>query len=110
MSFYPNPYTPVRLEFYASKLFIGQDIRGKDKTYNDLKESYQIAILSKRRFFADESVFHTFEYYDPEKRISLNGRSRIITVELSKVGKINDKLPEEMSKAEQWVYYIEYCS
>jgi len=107
MSLYPSPYEPVKLEFYASKLFIGQDIRGADKTFDDLKESYQIAILADDKFFADESVFHTFEYYDPEHHISLNGRSRIITVELSKVKRISDIPTEKMSKAEQWAYYFE---
>ncbi|MCL2804683.1 MAG: Rpn family recombination-promoting nuclease/putative transposase, partial [Treponema sp.] len=66
MCLYPSPYEPVKLEFYASKLFIGQDIRGADKTFDDLKESYQIAILADDTFFEDEEVFHKFEYYDSE--------------------------------------------
>jgi hypothetical protein len=28
MSLNPDPFEPVRLEFYAGKLFTGQDIRG----------------------------------------------------------------------------------
>ena len=62
MSLNPDPANqgfdePVRLEFYAGKLFTGQDIRGAGKTYDDLKEAYQIAILAKERFFPDE-VFY----------------------------------------------------
>jgi len=110
MGFNPNPYEPVRLEFYASKLFIGQDIRGKDKTFDDLKESYQIAILAKKRFFADDFAFHSFEYYDPEHNISLNGRSRIITIELSKLDKIIEKPVRDMSPAEHWAVFFQYLT
>jgi len=110
MSLNPNPFEPVRLEFHAGKLFIGQDIRGSDKNFNDLKESYQIAILAKKRFFADDVVFHAFEYYDPEHNISLNGKSRIITVELSKLDKIVKKPVEAMSQAEQWAVFFQYLT
>ena len=106
----PNPFEPVRLEFHAGKLFTGQDIKGADKTFDDLKESYQIAILAKERFFADDVLFHTFEYYDPEFNISLNGRSRIITIELSKLDKIIEKPVDEMSPAEQWAVFFEYLT
>ena len=54
MSLNPEPFEPVRLEFYAGKLFTGQDIRGSEKTFDDLRQSYQIAILAKERFFPDE--------------------------------------------------------
>ena len=53
MSLNPDRFEPVRLEFHTAKLFIGQDIKGTDKTYNDLKRTYQIAILVKERFFPD---------------------------------------------------------
>ena len=106
----PNPFEPVRLEYYSGKLFIRQDIKGKDKTFNDLKESYQIAILAKKSFFADDSVFHTFEYFDPEHNISLNGKSRIITVELSKLDKIIEKPVKDMSSAEHWAVFFQYLT
>jgi hypothetical protein len=32
MSMYPDRFEPIRLEFYAGKLFTGQDIRGAGKT------------------------------------------------------------------------------
>jgi hypothetical protein len=47
MSLNPDAYEPVRLEFHAGKLFTGQDVRGTDKSYDDLKEAYQIAIVAK---------------------------------------------------------------
>ena len=110
MSFTPDPYEPVRLEFHAGKLFVGQDIKGVEKNYDDLKQSYQIAILAKERFFPDEEFFHTFEYYDPIHQISLNGRSRIITVELSKLSKVVKKPINEMSTQEQWGIYFRYLT
>jgi len=106
----PEPFEPVRLEFHAGKLFIGQDIKGKNRDFNDLKEAYQIAILANKRFFADDVVFHTFEYYDAEHNISLNGKSRIITIELSKLDKIIDKSVDDMSPAERWGVFFQYLT
>jgi predicted transposase/invertase (TIGR01784 family) len=108
MSLNPKPFEPVRLEFHAGKLFIGQDIRGKDKSYNNLKQAYQIAILAKKRFFKDEMPLHTFEYYDPLHKVSLNGRCRIITLELSKLGKVVDKPIKDMKTPERWGVYFQY--
>ena len=110
MSLNPDPFEPVRLEYYAGKLFIGQDIRGTDKTYDDLRQTYQIAILAKEYFFPDETYLHTFEYYDPVHAISLNGRCRIITLELSKIDSLNEKSTEGMSAVESWAYYFQYLT
>ena len=110
MSLNPNPFEQVRLEYYAGKLFIGQDIRGSGKTYNDLKQAYQIAILAKEQFFTDQAFLHVFEYYDPVKRTSLNGRSRIITVELSKLDKVIEKPVKETSSQERWAIFFEYLT
>jgi predicted transposase/invertase (TIGR01784 family) len=108
MSLNPDPFEPVRLEFHTGKLFTGQDIRGTDKSYDDLKYAYQIAILAKERFFTDESAFHTFEYYDPAHRVSLNGRSRITTVELSKMERVVEKPIGDMNAQEHWAIFFRY--
>ena len=110
MSLNPVPYEPVRLEFHAGRLFSGQDIRGSKRIFNDLKPAYQIAILAKDRFFSDESILHTFEYYDPVHGISLNGKSRIITLELSKLDQIVEKPTEAMSATELWGVYFRYLT
>ena len=110
MGFNPNSFEPVRLEFHAGKLFIGQDIHGINKSYNDLKETYQIAILAKMKFFPDETFLHTFEYYDAEHKMSLNGRSRIITIELTKLNKIIKKPAKIMSVQEYWAVYFRYLT
>jgi hypothetical protein len=38
-------------------LFTGRDIRGRDRNYGDLKESWQTAFLVKGRFFPDDDFF-----------------------------------------------------
>jgi predicted transposase/invertase (TIGR01784 family) len=110
MSLNPNAFELVRLEFLAGKLFTGQDIRGSGKSYNDLKTAYQIAILAKGRFCEDESLVHSFEYYDPERDVSLGGLSRIITVELSKAAGSVEKSVGEMTLAELWAVYFRYLT
>jgi len=110
MSLNPKRFEPVKLEYYAAKLFIGQDIRGVDKSFKDLKQAYQIAILAKEHFFPDESLFHCFEHYDPARGVSLNGRSRIITLELAKLEKVVNKPIEGMNSKEHWAYYFKYLT
>jgi predicted transposase/invertase (TIGR01784 family) len=108
MGLNPSPSEPVRLEFHAGKLFTRQDIRGKDKSYKDLKQAYQITILANERFFEDDVTLHTFEYYDPLHGVSLNGRSRIITLELSKLDKVVEKPAKNMSAPEHWGVFFRY--
>jgi len=110
MSFNPKKDEPVRLEYHAAKLFVGQDMHGEDKEYKDLKETYQIAILAKNRFFFDVELIHNFIYYDPDTRISLGGKTKIITVELVKTKPIVDKPTEEMTTAELWAVFFEYLT
>jgi predicted transposase/invertase (TIGR01784 family) len=110
MSLNPDACEPVRLEFHAGKLFTGQDIRGKGRSYADLKAAYQIAILVKERFFGDEAFLHSFEYYDAERRMSLGGRSRIITLELAKVEQVLEKPAGVMTASEQWAVFFRYLT
>jgi hypothetical protein len=110
MSVNPDNFEPVRLEFHAGKLFTGQDIRGGKKTYNDLNDAYQIAFLVKGRFFEDAGFLHTFEYYDELRKVPLGGRTRIITVELTKLGYLLEKPVNEMSASERWAFYFRYIT
>jgi len=110
MSFNPNASEPIRLEYHAARLFVGQGLHGQDKTYDNLKETYQIAILAKERFFPDENFVHNFLYYDPDNCVSLGGRTRIITVELVKTGPVADKPIEEMTNAERWAVFFQYLT
>ena len=110
MSLNPDLFELVRLEFYAGKLFTAQDIKGTDKRYGDLKQAYQITILAKGKFFEDDEFYHNLEYYDPVRRVSLKGRTRIITLELSKLEEIVEKPEDEMSFQEHWAVFFKYLT
>jgi predicted transposase/invertase (TIGR01784 family) len=110
MSFFPLTDELNRLEYFASRLFAGQDIAGNEKEYSDLKESYQIAILAQKKFFHDKNLTHTFLFYDPEARISLDGKVRIITLELEKSAIYIDKPVSEMSLVEVWAAFFQYLT
>jgi hypothetical protein len=53
---------------------------------------------------------HTFEYYDELRRVSLGGRTHIITVELAKLSYLLDKPVNEMSASERWAFYFRYIT
>jgi predicted transposase/invertase (TIGR01784 family) len=110
MSFNPGSDELARLEYYTSILFTGQDIHGKEKNYNNLKETYQIAILAKGRFFPDKNLIHDFSYSDLKTLVSYGGKTRIITVELVKTEPIVDKPVEEMTTAERWAVFFQYLT
>ena len=108
MTLNPDSYEPVRLEYYSSKMFIGQDIRGKNKSYRHLKRSYQIALLVNAPIIEDDAFVHNFKYYDEEHSISLNGKSHIITIELTKLEQIAQKPVAEMTALERWAVFFRY--
>ena len=110
MCFNPALFEPFRLEYYAGKLFTGQDLSGIDKDYSDLKKVYQIAILDKVHLFEDNDFYHSFEYFDPVNEISLNGKSRIITLELTKLENVMEKPITLMNKTEKWAAYFRYLT
>jgi len=110
MSFNPNASEQVRLEYHVARLFAGQGIHGEGKTYYDLKETYQIAILAKYQFFPDEELIHDFLYYDPKTHVSLGGKTRIITIELVKTKPVVEKPVEEMTTAELWAVFFQYLT
>jgi len=110
MSFHPIDDELKRIEYFVSRLFVGQDIEGIDKTYSDLKETYQISILAQKPFFPDKNLTHTFLYYDPLTNVSLDGKIRIITLELEKADAFINKPTEEMTKTELWAAYLQYLT
>ena len=110
MSFNPDFLEPVRLEYYISRHFSGQNIKGIDKNYSDLKETYQIAILGTRRFFLDEAIVHAFQYHDPVHDVSLKGKTRIVTMELKKAESIVEKPAFELDSQEAWTVFFQYLT
>jgi len=110
MSFHPIEDELNRLEYFASRLFVGQDIQGIDKSYSDLKETYQISILAQKSFFSVKYLTHAFQFYDPQTHVSLDGKIRIITLELEKSAVFIDKPIEEMTATERWAAYFQYLT
>ena len=110
MSFCPESHEPVRLEYYASRQFSGQGIQGIEMDYSDLAETYQISIIGERKFFPDDILVHTFQYYDPEHSIPLKGKSRIITMELQKAEYLINKPTREMDSSEMWSIFFKYLT
>jgi len=110
MSFNPEADELARLEYYTSMLFTEQDIHGADKSYYTLKETYQIAILAKKKFFPDKHLIHDFSYSDLKTRVSFGGKTRIITVELIKTKPIAEKPIEEMTDSELWAVFFQYLT
>jgi hypothetical protein len=62
------------MEYYSGRLFTMQDIRGRSENYNDLRRTYQISIIGDWAMFRDEEFLHEFQYYDPKRALSLDGR------------------------------------
>jgi predicted transposase/invertase (TIGR01784 family) len=108
MTLNPYKYEPLRLEYYSCKLFTSQDIRGSGKSYSDLKHSYQISLLVNDPIYEDGEFVHHFKYYDDVNGMSLNGRSHIITIELSKLEEISRKPVLEMTALERWSVFFRY--
>jgi len=108
MTLNPDKYEQARLEYYAAKLLISQDIRGKEKSYKDLNHSYQISLLVNDPIIEDDRLVHHFIKYDYENNIALDGRSHIMTVELSKLNQIACKPVEEMTPIERWAVFFRY--
>jgi len=60
--------------------------------------------------FKDEVFVHNLKYYDEKNKVSLNGRSHIITIELTKLEKIAKKPVAEMTPLERWAVFFKYTT
>ena len=110
MTMYPDQFEPLRIEFFTCKLHISQDIRGINSDYSNLKPTYHISILAKRNLVNDQHYYHRFGYYDSSVKLSLGGRTHIITIELAKADSITKKNVEDMCTMERWIAFLKYCS
>ena len=110
MSFFPPIWEKERIEFFAGKLFTEQEIRGADKSYSDLMETFQIAIICNTEYFKDERLIHRFRYYDEESMMPYGGKSWIITMELCKASQFLDKPVNELGTPECWALFMEYLT
>jgi predicted transposase/invertase (TIGR01784 family) len=110
MSFNPDTFELKRLEYHVGKLYSTQDIRGQNKTFGDLKATYQVAFLVNRHFFTDKDFIHEFEYYDIKRKVSLGGLTRIFTLELAKLESVVVKPVAEMTAPERWTVFCRYLT
>jgi predicted transposase/invertase (TIGR01784 family) len=108
MTLYPKPYEAARMEYYLAKLYTNQDIKGKKRTFNDLKQAYQISFFAEENLYSDTALVHRFKYYDKERQVDLGGRTEIITVELKKVAELLGKESGKTSLAEAWALFFRY--
>ncbi|MDR1250826.1 MAG: PD-(D/E)XK nuclease family transposase [Treponema sp.] len=108
MTLYPHAQEALRLEYYSARLFINQPLRGKNKSFGDLRRTYQISLLAHRKLFADDTFDHKFIYYDPERRIRLGGRTTILVLELEKLKETAGKPVREMTGKERWGIFFKY--
>jgi predicted transposase/invertase (TIGR01784 family) len=109
MSLHPKNFETLRLEYYIARLYSSQEIQGTDKTYKDLTQTYQIAIIGRNHLYEDRELVHHFEYYDAELGVRLGGRTKIIVVELEKVAAITGKPISEMSGEEMWALFFQFA-
>jgi predicted transposase/invertase (TIGR01784 family) len=105
---YPKVHDPERMEYYLDRLHVSQEIKGKDKTFANLKRTWQLSIAGKENFFKDREYFHQFFFYDPERCIALGGLTSVLTLELNKLDKVIQKPVSEMTSLERWSVYFKY--
>jgi predicted transposase/invertase (TIGR01784 family) len=106
----PRTFEIPRIEYYTARLYATQEIRGSGKNFGDLTDTYQISIVGGKRLFDDEEPIHRFEYYDPEHRVSLGGRTRIIIVELEKAEGLLAQPVAGLSSAQRWTVFFRYVT
>ena len=110
MTVSPDKCELIRMEYYEARLFSSHDMRGTEKTYDSLPHTYQISIIVERPVVDDDVIIHHFRYYDAESRISLNGRTHIITLELSKLARLAEKSARDMTTLERWASFLLYTA
>jgi predicted transposase/invertase (TIGR01784 family) len=110
MTLNPRGSEPLRLEYYAARLYASQDIQGSRKSFQDLSPTYQIALVGRKRLFPDQALVHRFQYYDPEHGVSLGGRTEIIMIELEKAADFAENPLGEMGPEEWWVLFFRYIT
>ncbi|GMB10858.1 MAG: PD-(D/E)XK nuclease family transposase [Candidatus Improbicoccus devescovinae] len=106
MALKQRPDELVRSEYYLAESFTSQENKGEDN-YDDLKNAYQITLLAEGKKFKDEAFVHNFKYYDEKNRVSLEGKTAIITLEMSKIKEKNLSKPD---KAGIWGFFLKYAN
>jgi hypothetical protein len=108
MTLYPGKFEVARMEYYLGRLHCLQELKGVPD-YATIKQSYQISFLGEN-IFKDAFLLHAFEYYDQEHSVALHGRTRLVVVELKKVGKLAKKPLEQLDVQEKWALFFQSVS
>jgi predicted transposase/invertase (TIGR01784 family) len=108
MTLCPGKFEARRMEYYLTRLHCSQELKG-DPDYAGVKRSYQISFLGEN-LFKDQVILHSFEYYDPEHDISLDGRTKLVVVELKKVERLSKEPLERLSVEERWALFFQSAS
>ena len=107
MTLNPKKYESLRFEYYTARLFVSQNIRGKDKSFTDLRPTYHLSFLYGN-LYPDKEWLHRFVYYDPQRQIKMGGRTEILTVELKKLEGIDEQAVEQLDIREVWALFMMY--
>jgi predicted transposase/invertase (TIGR01784 family) len=96
------------MEYYLARLHCSQEIRGKNKDFTNLRNTWQISILADRRLYRDKELVHRFEYYDRRNGTVLGGRTAVVTLELRKLSQIESKPVRKMTSLERWASFFRF--
>jgi hypothetical protein len=105
MTLYPGKFEVFRMEYYLARLHCVQELKGEPE-YAGVKRSYQISFLGENRF-NDNVILHSFEYYDREHDIALDGQTKLIVVELKKAEGLAKEPLERLSAEEKWALFFQ---
>jgi hypothetical protein len=108
MTLFPGKFETLRMEYYLARLHCSQKLKG-DPDYAGVKRSYQISFLGEN-LFKDMVILHAFEYYDREHDIPLDGRTRLVVIELKKVERLSKEPLERLSVEERRALFFQSVS
>jgi predicted transposase/invertase (TIGR01784 family) len=108
MTLRPGKSEALRMEYYLARLHCSQELKG-DPAYAGVKRSYQISFLGEN-LFKDQVILHSFEYHDAEHGMSLDGRTKLVVVELEKVKQLTGEPVERLSVEERWALFFQSVS
>jgi predicted transposase/invertase (TIGR01784 family) len=108
MTLFPGKFEAPRMEYYLARPHCSQELKG-DPDYAGVKRSYQISFLGEN-LFKDTGMRHRFEYYDRENDIRLDGRTKLVVIELRKVNRLSEEPLERLSGEERWALFFQSAS
>jgi predicted transposase/invertase (TIGR01784 family) len=96
-----------RSEYNTAKLFCSQSIKGKP--YADLKKVYTVIIMNFTLFEERKDFYDDYMYRNAEGKV-LSGNTKIVYIELTKLGDVEKKSVSEMTGIEKWALFLKYAN